>query len=677
MSVLKSAIEEVQDTRPLSRLINEGCKEVGGIYRLSYQEALVLTDDYRKNEAGGIPLGAYLLAATGAFREDNGSIFVLDDEELVLLRVQGTAPLPNDSDLTVTRLAVVRDSLDQRRPMEEITDSLTRAELQQSAFSCEVLGTLYVEESEPDKVRFGSDIDNVFASARYEVFLPGDKTLAAIASYSDSGDEEVFKIGTVRFSSTQRRAQASKLDAVPVNVHVEDFVSRKTAVFGMTRTGKSNTIKTLVTQIYKYAHATRQSIGQLIFDPQGEYANVNEQDETGLMLLGDTENVRIYRLGVGARRIDNDSQVFPLEMNFYDLNYLKVATDLVATSVLDQSNAAYLKSFASIDWSEPSDHRKKMHWQRAVLAFYALLYECGYIADHFYLGEKQVRLYFSLKSELVEQLLSEKKVSTLKQGSRKGTFSIGSPSDAKVVFSFMHGKQDWDKSDTESKDTDFSIVSKVFDWTLGKAIIRQMRAFHSSESRIRPEDAIWEDMRKGRISVVDLSLGNDSVSQKISENIVTHLLNRANERFRSGESPTPFQIVVEEAHNLFERGAKEVAGNPWVRLSKEAAKYKIGLVYATQEVTSVDQRILSNTSNWLVAHLNSDKETKELSHYYEFGTWADSLRRCEDVGFIRMKTYSGKYIVPVQVALFDHAMINDARCAAGLGEVLLVRRGDS
>lgn len=31
-----------------------------------------------------------------------------------------------------------------------------------------------------------------------------------------------------------------------------------------------------------------------------------------------------------------------------------------------------------------------------------------------------------------------------------------------------------------------------------------------------------------------------------------------------------------------------------------------------------------------------------------------------------MKTYSGKYIVPVQVAKFDHAMINAAREAAGL-----------
>jgi hypothetical protein len=35
-----------------------------------------------------------------------------------------------------------------------------------------------------------------------------------------------------------------------------------------------------------------------------------------------------------------------------------------------------------------------------------------------------------------------------------------------------------------------------------------------------------------------------------------------------------------------------------------------------------------------------------------------------------MKTYSGKYIVPVQVAVFDHAMINEARRAAGLPDAV-------
>ena len=92
----------------------------------------------------------------------------------------------------------------------------------------------------------------------------------------------------------------------------------------------------------------------------------------------------------------------------------------------------------------------------------------------------------------------------------------------------------------------------------------------------------------------------------------------------------------------------------------------MGLIYATQEVSSVDQRILSNTSNWIVAHLNSDIETRELSHYYDYRVFADDIRSAEDRGYVRMKTFSGKYIVPTQIAKFDHMMINWARRAAGL-----------
>lgn len=116
----------------------------------------------------------------------------------------------------------------------------------------------------------------------------------------------------------------------------------------------------------------------------------------------------------------------------------------------------------------------------------------------------------------------------------------------------------------------------------------------------------------------------------------------------------PFQIVVEEAHNLFSRGGNDDDYmDPWVRLSKEASKYEIGLVYATQEVSSVDTKILSNTSNWVISHLNSKKETSELSGYYNFSDWSDHLRRTETKGFVRLKTESSPFIIPVQMDLFD------------------------
>ena len=76
-----------------------------------------------------------------------------------------------------------------------------------------------------------------------------------------------------------------------------DFISRKTAVFGMTRVGKSNTNKTIATAVFEHAARTDKPIGQLIFDPQGEYARINQQDKTGLRLLGlGTDLVKIYTM---------------------------------------------------------------------------------------------------------------------------------------------------------------------------------------------------------------------------------------------------------------------------------------------------------------------------------------------------------------------------------------------
>ena len=657
MSLSSAIIQSSRAATPLASLINADCPAVGGIFRLDYSRAIVLTDDWRKTQAGGVPHGAFLLAAAGKQTNEG---FALDDQELILLRVGGTESLPNEADLVQTRLAVVRDAGDSGKDFDDVTDELTRNELQQSAFNCEVIGTFYTEPNSSD-IEFGSDIDNVVSSARYQVFLPSQKVLSWLASYPEPKGDDLLALGVVRFASTRRRARAAGVDAAEVQVHIDDFVARKTAVFGMTRTGKSNTIKTLVTAIATHASVTGSKVGQLIFDPQGEYANVNEQDKTGLRLLGGADQVRVYRMGADG----SDPQVLPLAMNFYDRANFDAVVDFVNTAVNDEyGNYAYVKAFTAINWSEPdkvADPGDWITWTKAVVGLYGLLAECGIAGASF----APRGIEFGWTRPLFDAFEAAHPGLVRRAGSN---YVATTPEAARRVMLMMANDGSWNQR-SNGGDTPFKFIADFNNRASGKAVIRQLRDFHTPASIDRVESQIWDDMQRGRVAIVDLAHGSGDVAKIISENIVTHLLSRANERFRSGRDPVPFQIVVEEAHNLFERGAKEVAGNPWVRLSKEAAKYKIGLVYATQEVSSVDQRILSNTSNWLVAHLNSDLETRELSHYYDFKTWAESIRRVEDQGFVRMKTYSGKYIVPVQVAKFDHDMINKAREAAGLSPI--------
>lgn len=645
--------------KPLTALINKGCSPVGGIFRLDYDSAVVLTDDFKKHQAGGVPRGGFLLAVAG---ENTDSGFVLEDQEIILLRVRGTAPLPNESELIQTRLAVVRDAGASGVGFDDVTDVLTRNELQQSAFDCEVLGTFYTETDARDaRIEYGADIDNVVVSARYQVFLPSTNVLSWLASYPQPVDDrDALSIGKVRFAATRRKALIAGTDQADVRIDVSDFIGRKTAVFGMTRTGKSNTIKTLVTAVHRYGSEHQRSIGQLVFDPQGEYANVNKQDGTGLRLLGDDDStVRIYKVEPDS----SDSREKPLRINFYDREVLDAAWSLVSEATAPV-NTNYGKDFRSAVLIEPekSDHSAHARWEWAMVAFYGLLAKCGFRGDLL-----PQDLVVTAKAEQMQPFMAAKSGAVTAAG--RGKYRVRTPSGALALAEWAGERPGEFEKWHDTEKCHFAHIWGVYKYTGVTSAIRTIRPFHGEQSAGDVGEHLWQDMRMGRLAIVDLSSGNDQVAKVMSERIVTHLLNRASERFRADEDPVGMQIIVEEAHNLFERGGRDVADDPWVRLSKEAAKYRMGLIYATQEVTSVDKRILSNTSNWLIAHLNSDHETRELAHYYDFKVWTPSIMRAEDVGFVRMKTYSGKYIVPVQIAKFDHAMVNDARKAAGLASI--------
>ncbi len=254
-----------------------------------------------------------------------------DDEELILLRVIGNAPVPQENDLEFLRATagmelVVEAGRPDPRPRDIMIDPLTEERMQTSGLRCAILGTFYDEDAPGGpQLAFGSDIDNVYAASRLWVYKPYGGSLETIVSYmAEQKAGEVrrpFEVGTVRYASTRRREHlaeaAGKPTGVPVHFDIADIVSHKTAVLGMTRKGKSNTNKVVATATHQYAVEQAIKIGQLIFDPAGEYGSVNTQDGTALAQIGPEHVVR-YMLGAKDEELAADGGLRALALNFFD-----------------------------------------------------------------------------------------------------------------------------------------------------------------------------------------------------------------------------------------------------------------------------------------------------------------------------------------------------------------------
>jgi hypothetical protein len=615
------------------------------------------------------------------------------DREVILLRVLRETTLPNQSELTALRAEVMDRIVTERYQTHPqrgpVADVLTREVMQRAAFRCEVLGTFY--EDEAGRMQFGKDIDNVYAAGRYEVLKPWGESLQVVVDHcelplgeregefdteiapnADLPDGGRFAIGTMRYSSTQRRELIAREEGigsteVTVSVRAKDFVAHKTAVFGMTRAGKSNTMKVIATAVQEYGHRTAVRVGQLIFDPTGEYAYPNPQDGTALFQISD--DVRVYRLG--ATRKDIDAGFRPLSLNFFRQEDVDAVWSLVSTYLRDW-DAGYVQSFLAaephLDTAE-LDHGDRRRTEALRSMLYAILIRAG-------LSPPAGWTYpLPMKGELHNELVQLDGLDALPPVRGRYYYSNASPTQLlaaceQIAQLIVRGNPPT-SIDMYAGAPGMEAMARmlVANGIRGWRLLEGLRPFHSALANLDYSEAIYSDLGRGRIVIVDLSRGSEVVLQTCSERVVTYILRRASERFRDGRPPRPMQIFIEEAHRLLHRDKFNKAtgeNDPYVRLAKESAKYRIGMIYATQEVSSVDESILSNTANWIAAYMNNEREAKRLAAYYDFDRFTDQILSADDRGFIRLRTDSAAYTLPVQVRKFDLEMVNEARTTAGL-----------
>jgi hypothetical protein len=250
-------------------------------------------------------------------------------------------------------------------------------------------------------------------------------------------------------------------------------------------------------------------------------------------------------------------------------------------------------------------------------------------------------------------------------GKASGSIPIVYPGDATKQKSFKEGMESILGGDPFKSALPIFTQANGNRFVSGYTKLKQLRPFHDANAATDYRDEIYRELVDGRIVIVDLHLGPNAVTARLSEDLAHRLLERQTEVFTSGEDAPSIQIVLEEAHNLFGAERYKDDLDVWVRLAKEGSKLNLGMIYATQEVSGVAHQVLANTKNWVVAHLNNTRELEHLGRFYDFSAFKDAIISSEDKGYVRLKTMSSPYIVPVQIDRYGIDLVNEARAAAG------------
>lgn len=644
-------------------LQNNQTNFLGYLMNLSYKEATVITNDYFKMAVGGISKNSFLLIFPQRIEQKDLSVKL--PPHLVLARVLEPAATPLATDVSRTYFEMHKNQ------MPEI-DVFTKSELQWSAMKVSILGTYYDDPSSGE-ISFGGDLESFLSPHMYSVFMPTDDVLQLLVN-SFVNKEHALRLGVVRFTET---AMVPKENNVQVLVSPHDFIGSRSAFFGKTRMGKSNTVKKVVQMILE----SDRKVGQVIFDLNGEYAYKNEQDDTCIYDLYSEKCVR-YSL-----RDRQEADVKILKANFY--------TDLalghqIIKGVYDQissSKGAYENAFLEWDILEKEeeeilkreDRGNYERYLRNIAIYKCLLKKLGFATD------APISVDLKIKKELLEMAQEknegldiskakypldealnlysiiwkqyvtthkqiEKAVDTQKNEEETGEKKKGKGK-IKNPYISDRGTEYFDDV-AKSLLTLITNLKETNTAVAGASKLIPLKKYHDARGG-ELISSILDALEDGKCVILDLSNAPEELAKFFSERVSAEVFKHQMNKFTENKLGEHFvQFFFEEAHNLFPSSDKDLK-NIYNRLAKEGAKLQIGVGYSTQSISSLSPDLLKNTENFFIAHLNDDREIRELTRYYEFQDVGHDVQRSKTRGLVRLITRSHKFAIPVQIDKFE------------------------
>lgn len=616
---------------------------VGYVLELGYDTAKIITSDPYKLAVGGIPRGSFLIMTP----VNAGPT----PPHFTLLRVTGVSPTPLSNQVQQTYFELHKKS------MPEL-DVWTQSELQWGALDCDVLGMFYANPRDMRKLEFSGDVNNVVSAHRYKVFAPDDALLRLIVNGMVK-DEDRAPIGTLRTMECGLFSDGG-VTGIPVDISMRDFKGCRTAMFGKTRLGKSNVVK-LLAQGMLNATAADSSVGQLIFDINGEYANDNPQDGNRSLRSVNEARCQVYAL---TARANTPSR--PLKLNFYEQ---PAACLEVLAQMLEQDNkqSIYIRAFSNVTLCDINDlagmnYSDRIRAVRKIQMYWAILNKAGFTAD-----EARLRGLGLVGSQHIRHFDCHFK-DALREAVYKSAQDKSPPADPtnldelqaelEVMARFRRDSPNDPNLTSDGKPVFDAESSALLDFLspatgAGPTVLRAYLRYHAADAGNFQEE-ILQFLDQGRTVILDLGNATDTIRRYFSNMLSTAVFRAQETKFVNNTLGQRYvQLYFEEAHNLFPPDSKDLTG-VYARFAKEGAKFHIGIVYSTQSPSTINKELLAQTENFFVGHLSSQDETKALSRVQvAFAGCEEDIMRAKTPGYMRMLTMSHRFVVPIQALLFE------------------------
>ena len=518
-----------------------------------------------------------------------------------------------------------------------------------SVLSYEIFGVYYADANSPLGMQFSSDIGQVSPADHYGVFSPPADILNLILNGGIAGSNKI-NFGLLRESETMDYLNQPR----PVYLSMLDIRGKRSAMFGKTRLGKSNVVKLLVQGMLDVT-AQDNSVGQLIFDVNGEYANDNVQDN-GSLASTYAERCLVYYL---SKRNESGSGKL-LRFNLYERTEyaLEVIHELLPTDLAESEYVRNLLScrLPALKRDDYMNDEKAARLLRRIHLFWTILDDAGFE----YNEQRLIGVLDTLGFKTLFNPCFHQPLRLAAYQAIEGRIAPPTPKtfremtvEMSVIAKFsIHFSNDPSLNRAEGYvfDLEELIMARFLapGTTDGPYVLRPCLPFHSPHSD-NFIDEILHYLDTGKTVIIDLGSANEQIIRYFAKTLSVAVFQAQEAKFVSNNLQNHYvQIYFEEAHMIFPPNSGNVI-DVYSRFAKEGAKFNIGIVYSTQSPSTVNHDLLAQTENFFIGHLSSDREVGELaSVQYAFKGREQEIMRSRSPGYMRMLSYSNRFVIPIQ-----------------------------